>query len=204
MLDLRLRFLKERLLEPFATYIPFSPISLTLTGLVFGLISAFLCASGIYGKGFVFWWLNRIFDGLDGVVARVQKKQSDLGGYLDILCDFLVYALLPVCLVVSRSSDRTWLLVALLESAYFVNAASLFQLAAILEKRALGSKSKKELTTITMPDAGGKVLIEGTETMVFYSLFILFPEHLDLLFLIFASLVAITSLQRLALAVWYF
>lgn len=48
-----------------------------------------------------------------------------------------------------------------------------------------------------MPDAGGTALIEGTETMVFYTLFLSFPRAQEILFAIFALLVVITTLQRL-------
>lgn len=52
-----------------------------------------------------------------------------------------------------------------------------------------------------MPDAGGKALIEGTETMVFYTAWILFPEHIDFLFGLFGILVVTTILQRAAWAI---
>ena len=35
--------------------------------------------------------LNRLADGLDGAIAR-NTQTTDLGGYLDIVCDFLVYS----------------------------------------------------------------------------------------------------------------
>ena len=79
-----------------------------------------------------------------------------------------------------------------------MNAASLFQLSAIIEKRNL---SGKKLTSVAMPDAGGKALIEGTETMVFYTAWILFPEHIDFLFGLFGILVVTTILQRAAWAI---
>lgn len=34
--------------------------------------------------------------GIDGLVARVSGQQTDFGGYLDILCDFVVYAAIPI------------------------------------------------------------------------------------------------------------
>jgi hypothetical protein len=84
----------------------------------------------------------------------------------------------------------------ILEGIYFVNAASLFQLSAILEKKNIGAKSRKELTTVTMP-AG---LIECTETVVFYSLFLFFHSYSTALFAIFGFLVVITTWQRLVWA----
>jgi len=74
-----------------------------------------------------------------------------------------------------------------------VNAASLFMLSSILEKRSLGSKQKGELTTVTMPPA----LIEGSETMIFFTLFIIFPSYLTLLYGIFTIGVIANIVQRL-------
>lgn len=35
------------------------------------------------------WLLNRVFDGLNGMVARAHAIQSDFGGYLNIVLDFI-------------------------------------------------------------------------------------------------------------------
>jgi phosphatidylglycerophosphate synthase len=88
----------------------------------------------------LFWVLNRLCDGLDGIVARVSGRQTDFGGYLDIGIDFTIYALIPVALAWSQQSLQLMTLVALMEGTYFVNAALLFQAAAISEKRALHTK----------------------------------------------------------------
>eukprot|EP00475_Leptophrys_vorax_P039717 TRINITY_DN7218_c0_g1_i1.p1 TRINITY_DN7218_c0_g1~~TRINITY_DN7218_c0_g1_i1.p1 ORF type:complete len:140 (-),score=41.15 TRINITY_DN7218_c0_g1_i1:316-735(-) len=122
------------------------------------------------------------------------------------MVDFTVYALIPVgiaygCEVYPAavggntndvSSVVRWTVVSLLEGIYFVNSASLFQLSAILEKRSVGAKSTGELTTVTMPPA----LIEGTETVFFYSAFLLFPAYSTHLFGLFGLLVVVTSCQR--------
>jgi phosphatidylglycerophosphate synthase len=117
------------------------------------------------------------------------------------ICDFTIYSLIPIGLVYGNPNPDRWLLVSLLLGAYFVNSASLFQLAAILEKKKL--KNEGKLTTIVMPDAGGTALIEGTETMFFYTLFLLFPNFQEPLFGLFALLVLITTLQRLIWAAKY-
>lgn len=65
------------------------------------------------------------------------NKQSEFGGYLDILCDFTVYSCIPIGLVLARKSDPLWLSLSVLLSAYFVNAASLFHLSAILVRNSI-------------------------------------------------------------------
>lgn len=50
---------------------------------------------GAFGWGLVLILLNRLFDGLDGAVARAAGP-TDLGGYLDIVADFAFYVSVPV------------------------------------------------------------------------------------------------------------
>ncbi len=71
----------------------------TLAGLALGAVAAGVIALG--GAGL--WALlpllaSRVADGLDGAVARVRGK-TDFGGYLDIVCDFLFYAAIPLAFV---------------------------------------------------------------------------------------------------------
>lgn len=197
MLDNALRHFKDRLLDPLARSLPrAAPITITLIALVVGLVGIMLLTQQYYGWGLVCWLLNRLLDGLDGAVARVHQRQSDWGGYVDILSDYVVYAGFPVALVMGTPSSGGFLSLAFLLACFYLNTASWMYLAAILEKRKHGAKTRGELTTITMP-AG---LIGGTETIVFYSLFLLWPLYLVPLYLLMAGLVLVTVGQRLVWA----
>jgi len=85
---------------------------------------------------------------------------------------------------------------ALLLASFYLNGASWMYLAALLEKRNAGAAARGELTTVTMP-AG---LVEGAETVVLYTLFLLFPGALVPLFGLMAVLVLFTVGQRVAWA----
>lgn len=63
----------------------------TLTGFAVGMGALPAIAVQQYGLALVLIILNRISDGLDGAVAR-HSKVSDIGGYLDIVCDFIFYS----------------------------------------------------------------------------------------------------------------
>jgi phosphatidylglycerophosphate synthase len=192
--DHLLRGLKDRLLAPLAMLLRGVPPNvITLIAFLFGISAAAAAARATFGVGFVLWIANRVTDGLDGTVARVAHRQSDFGGYLDILLDFVVYAMIPIGFAIS-SPDRAVLLWAIaLEAAFFVNACSWMFLSAVLEKRASGASTTGELTTITMPPA----LVAGFETVVFFALFFAFPARLPLLFGLMSGLVAINVVQRL-------
>ena len=198
MLDNALRHYKDRLLDPLARpLLTVHPTLITLLALAVGLVGLLLLTQQAYGWGLACWLLNRILDGLDGSVARLHRRQSDLGGYGDILADFVVYAGVPIALVVGEPSWGGYLSLAFLLASFYLNSASWLYLAAILEKRPY--RDKTELTTITMP-AG---LIGGAETVIFYSLFILWPAYLVFLYALMAGLVLVTIGQRLVWAVKY-
>ena len=85
----------------------------------------------------------------------------------------------------------------ILEVTFFVNAAGLFFLSALIEKSANAKKEykQKDITTVKMPAA----LIEGAETLILFSFIILFPKYMTELYILFASGVIITIIQR---AIW--
>lgn len=197
MFDHLLRSLKDRLLMPLAMlFRGVAPNVLTLTAFVFGIGAALAAWQGIWLAGLLLWTLNRITDGLDGTVARVAERQTDFGGYLDILLDFIVYAAIPVAFAI-QSADRNVLVwTTVLEATFFVNACSWMYLSAVLEKRASGASATGELTTVTMPPA----LVAGFETVVFFALCYLFPAHLVTLFGAMSALVGINVIQRLVWA----
>lgn len=195
MFDKRLRPIKEQVLHSSALLLGehFSPTQVTLIGGVVGVTAAVAGWQSMYALGLGLWLVNRILDGFDGTVARLFNKQTDLGGYIDILVDNLVYALVPILLTLSQPTQSTWLALALMLGTFYINHASWMFLASILEKRNRGVTSNHEMTTITMPTG----LIEGAETVLLYVLFFLLPQYLGALFIIMAILVVITIAQRL-------
>lgn len=193
MLDHATREFKERALRPIAIFSSgIDPTTITTIALIFGVLAAFTAAIGWYPVAFGLWVINRILDGLDGTIARLNDKQSDMGGYVDILFDYVVYALIPLGIVYSQPTEFGWLALSILFVVYYVNTASWMYLSSILEKRMAGAKLRGEKTSVTMP--GG--LVGGTETIIVYTLFLLFPMLHPYFFLVFAGMIFITIVQR--------
>lgn len=193
--DKQLREVKERVLDPGAEWLGqyVSPMQVTLAGGVVGVIAGAVTLQAAYGLGLALWLVNRVLDGLDGTIARKTNQQSDLGGYVDILIDHVVYASVPIFLAISVNRVEVYIALALMLMAFYTNAAGWAVLSSILEKRNLGAKAHSEKTTVSMPTG----LIEGTETIIGYILFFLFPAYLEWLFLVMAVLVGLTIIQRL-------
>ncbi len=198
MFDEWFRLQKERWFRPLAAVVGnwCTPIAITLLALLAGIASAVAAAFAMWTVSLLLWLLNRILDGFDGTLARVQQRQSDLGGYLDIVLDFVVYAAIPLGIALALESRASWLVLAVLQATFFVNAASWMYLSAVLERRGQGATSRGEMTTVTMP----RGLVAGTETVVFYSLFLLWPQHFVSLAAIMAAGVTIGVTQRIVWA----
>lgn len=193
MLDRQLRPIKDaflaKILPPFATT---NPNTISMLAFTVGVLACLALLAQWYIIALFLWWFNRLLDGLDGAVARHFAKQSDLGGYLDILLDFALYAAIPISLVVTLATPVSWLLLAVLLSSFYLNAVSWLYLAGILEKRQQGAQAQGEQTSLSMPTG----IIEGGETILFYSLFMIFPLWLPYLFGVMALLTFATVLQR--------
>ncbi|MBE2202205.1 MAG: CDP-alcohol phosphatidyltransferase family protein [Anaerolinea sp.] len=197
MFDTNARRVKERVFYPLAVWLQWAPPQgVTWLAWLWGMGTAVLLTQQQYGWALLFWFLNRLFDGLDGMVARLTNRQTDLGGYLDIVLDFVVYAAVPIGLVLGAATPVRYVALVALLAVFYVNGASWMYLAAILEKRQHGAAARGEKTTVTMPPG----LIGGVETILFYSAFILFPGQMVLLFAVMAGLTAVTIGQRLVWA----
>lgn len=195
MVDKFLRETKEQVLLPVAARFlaPIHPTVITLVSFGFGIVAAGFLAQGYTVQGLVFFLLNRVFDGLDGTVARLTNRQSDFGAYIDIVLDTVIYALIPAAIALHVNTIPGYICLITLLICFYVNAASWMYLAALLEKRNAGAAARGEITTVTMP--GG--LLEGTETILFFVLFIVFPAALIPLFTVMAVLTVVMALQRI-------
>jgi phosphatidylglycerophosphate synthase len=197
MFDNSARQAKEIVLTPLAGLLePLHPNVMTLFSFALGMVAVGFAWQQAYLLAALFWALNRFTDGLDGTMARMQGRQSDFGGYLDIIADYIIYAALPVGLVLGLPTAENWLALTFLLLTYYVNSASWMYLSAILEKRKHGSIATGEKTTVTMPPA----IIGGLETALIYFLFILWPSQLMWWYMAMGGLVVISIIQRLVWA----
>lgn len=193
MRDVALRQQKERFLEPVAAwaFAAVHPNILSFAALLIGLLAAVAVVQHYYWLGLALWLMNRILDGLDGVVARHYDKQSDFGGYLDLFFDFLVYLAVPISFAVAMPTATTlWTLTALLAS-YYLNTMTWMGLSTLLEKRQMHVVDRQ--TSMEMPTG----LIEGAETIVLYALFFVAPQYIAIQLGVMAALVTFTACQRL-------
>ena len=98
MLDVQLRRIVDPALDRMAAGLAKSGIganALTVLGAATGLTAAAAISQNSFGLALILIVINRMIDGLDGAVARINGP-TEFGGYLDSLADFLFYVSVPV------------------------------------------------------------------------------------------------------------
>ena len=192
MLDLRLRFTKEHLLAPVAERCPsfLSAAAVSSVSLACCVGAGVAAWSGAAILSIILWLVGRVLDGLDGAIARANGSASDFGGYVDLLFDTIGYTAVPLGVAFGVGQLGTWQIIAVLLGSFYVNSVSWLMLSALLEKR--GDRARGEQTSVTMPAA----LIEGTETIVLFTIALALPQHADVIFAVMAGGVAIGVFQR--------
>lgn len=166
----------------------------TLAGLGLGLFAAAVIALG--GPGWAAalpLMASRVADGLDGAVARARGK-TDFGGYLDIVCDFIFYAAIPMAFVL-RDPVANGVAGAFLLATFYINGSTFLGFAVLAEKRGMETRARGEKSLYFT--AG---LLEGTETIAFFLILCLFPWAFAPLAWGFGTLCLVTALSRVLLA----
>jgi phosphatidylglycerophosphate synthase len=198
MLDATLRRLIDPPLDAAGRRLAASGLSangVTLGGFLIGLTALPLLAAGQFTWALIVILLNRLGDGLDGAIARVRGA-TDLGGYLDILCDFLFYGAVVFGFALAAPENR--LAGAFLLFSFIGTGSSFLAFAVLAARRGRETSLRGQKSFYYL---GG--LTEGSETIALFLLACLFPWTFPVLAWAFGAACWATTLGR-AMAAWRF
>lgn len=163
---------------------------ITITGFVVGLSVIPLLAWHYYFAAVLVIIFNRICDGVDGELARLNGP-SDEGAFLDIVLDFIFYSAVVFGMALSDPQQNALPAALLLFS--FMGTGSSFLAFAIMAQR-------KSISSIEYPNKGFYYLgglAEGTETIMFLLAFCLFADSFVWLAVLFSIICWLTTGTRL-------
>lgn len=168
--------------------------AVTVVSCLVGLAGAAAIALHQYWLGLALLLASRLGDGLDGVVAKVNGP-TDLGGYLDIVLDFVFYGAIPLGFVLADPAANA-VAGAVLLFSFYANGASFLAYAVMAEKRRLTGAARGPKSLFFT--AG---LAEATETILAFTVMCLFPAWFPVIAYVFAAMTGWTALSRILLAV---
>ena len=195
MLDAKITPFIKPLLKPLITALNargITPNQVTVAGFVLGIFAVPFIILNWWGMALSCIILNRVFDGIDGELARYQQSSSSAGGFLDICLDFLFYASIPLAFGIADPNNRG--IPAMVLLATFIGTGSSFLAFAIaaekfhIDRPQFANKSFYYMQGLT----------EGTETIIVFLAFCIWPEHFAVLAYIFAAACAVTVVTRIA------
>lgn len=161
----------------------------TWAGFGIGLICLPALALGAYELALVCLVINRLADGLDGAIAR-ETTPTDFGAYLDITLDFIFYA--GFVLGFGLGAPGALPYAALLLFTFMATGSSFLAYAIFAERYGVETSARGQKSFYHL---GG--LMEGSETIAFFVLFILFPSWFPVLASLFAALCLVTAAGRI-------
>ena len=168
-----------------------SPSFVTVMGAVIGLTAAPLIAMHCYLWALALILINRFLDGVDGTMARTGTiGPTDRGAFLDIVCDFLFYAAVPLGFAFAAPVNA--LPAAVLLASFIGTSSSFLAFAAVTAKRGTVSPNYPNKGIYYL---GG--LTEGTETILAFCAMCLWPQHFAVIAYGFAAACVMTTATRL-------
>ncbi|CAO1652117.1 CDP-alcohol phosphatidyltransferase family protein [Parasphingorhabdus sp. NYA22] len=191
MLDSRMRPLIDPPLNAIGKGLARSGLTanqVTIAGAVIGIGAGVAIGYHYYLLGLVLVLLSRVLDGLDGAVARATK-QSDFGGYLDIVSDFAFYVAVPVGFGFAAFANLPYAMI--LIASFTLTGISFLAYAVMAAKagRETDAHGKKSFFYNTG-------LAEGTETITAFVLMCLLPQYFAAIAVIYSAMCVITVIQR--------
>lgn len=196
MFDARIRPLIDRPLDAVAQRLSAMGIGadlITIAGAVLGGAAAIAIAGGAELIGLAMFLAGRIFDGLDGAVAR-QSQPTNRGGFLDIVLDFVVYAAIPLAFAV-RDPGANALAAACLLAGFLVNGTAFLALAVMAERLKLETKVQGQKSLYYLSG-----IAEGSETILAFAAFCLWPVWFAGIAYVFATMCIVSGAARIVMA----
>jgi phosphatidylglycerophosphate synthase len=163
---------------------------ITIFGFVLGVGCFLAIATNSLTAALILLGLNRLADGLDGAVARAQSP-SELGAYLDIVADFALWGLLPIGFIILDSDNSV--AAAVLLSSFSMSMTVFLAFAIMAEKRGLETDAQGRKSFFYV--AG---LAEGTETIAFFAIAIIWPGAFIPAAFVYAGIVYVSVIGRVA------
>ena len=162
--------------------------AVTIAGFGVGLAAMAAITWQQYTAGLVLIALNRLMDGLDGAVAR-QTRTTDLGGFLDIVVDFIFYS--GVVFAFALAEPERALAAAFLIFSYIGTGSSFLAYAIVAAKRGVNTEQQGKKAFYYM-----KGITEGTETILAMVLMCLLPGLFTEIAIAFGCLCWLTTAGR--------
>jgi len=175
MLDRKFRKILPDIVKPLIHILnqsKITPNQLSLLAFCLACLASYLLSQEHQYWALGVWYLGRLCDGLDGILARDTSQVSPWGGYIDICLDMSAYGIMLIGFAYLYSEySLLWLGIMF---GYVLCITTTLALSSILESH----QSKIPDNDRSLQFTSG--IAEASETSIAYTLFVLLPGFIEI------------------------
>jgi archaetidylinositol phosphate synthase len=159
-----------------------TPNAVTVMAFLTGAASGVFIATGMKVSALIFLLLSGFLDSIDGTLARISKKISETGAYLDLILDRMVEAF--VIMGIAYAYPEAGFACLIFLTAVIFNFTTFVVAGAVFENK--GKKS--------MHFSPG--IAERAETFIIFSIIVIFPSITIPVLYVFDGIIFLTGMIR--------
>ncbi len=131
--------------------------------------------------------INRIFDGLDGAIARYNHTSNPASGYLDIMVDYLFYISIPLAFVLNDPQSNA-IFGSLVLGGFVLTGVNFMATSSVA--------TKLNIKNVSFPNKAiyyASNIVEGAETILYFILVCIFPQYFAPISMVVGILLFVTT-----------
>lgn len=148
---------------------PFSPNILTLFSIFLAVIGAYYIYLNVIYMAILFIALSLLMDGLDGIVARAQKKQTKFGAFLDGVSDRVVEFIILFSLIFYTWPNQLFMQIMLLLILFFGSIMTSYIVAYSVHREVVKNKDTGKMKIVFARAERTILILIILISLIFYS-----------------------------------
>jgi len=148
---------------------PISPNVLTLISIFLAIMGAYYIYINVIYMAIFFISLSLLMDGLDGIVARAQKKQTKFGAFLDGVSDRIVEFVIIFSLIFYTWPNQLFMQIMLLLILFFGSVMTSFIVAYSVHREVVKNKDTSKMKIVFARAERTILMLAILISLLFYS-----------------------------------
>lgn len=148
---------------------PFSPNVLTLFSILFAVMGGYYIYINVIYMAILFIALSLLMDGVDGIVARAQKKQTHFGAFLDGVSDRIVEFTILFALMFYAWPNQLFMQIMLLLILFFGSVMTSFIVAYSVHREVVKNKDTGKMKIVFARAERTLLILAVLISLIFYS-----------------------------------
>ena len=170
--------------------------AMSIIGFIIGLLAINFISMQMYATGLLCIIINRMFDGLDGAIAR-QTKVTNFGVFLDVVLDYIFYGVIIFAFALARPESNA-------VAASFMLFGFMASACALLAYGVISSKKSADMDVLKKSPVYLGGMAQWSETLAAVVIMCIIPSAFMGLAILFGVISLVKAMTMVAAAYYNF